>query len=1182
MDFHILGPIEAIDADAPLALGGSKQRALLGMLLLHAGEVVPSDLLIEELWPGERRADALKALQVAVSRLRKALEPARPAGVDSRVLVTRPPGYELRVDPERLDAKRFEALLDEGRGALAAGQAQSARATLGEALSLWRGAPLADLAYESFCQAEVARLEELRTAALEERIAADLALGRHAELVAELRTLVKEEPMRERLHGQLMLGLYRSGRQAEALDAYAEARRTLVEELGIEPSRELRDLHQAILEQSPELDLPARPETAADTAGSVFVGREPQLAELLAGLDEALAGRGRLFLLAGEPGIGKSRLAEQLAAQAKARGAEVLVGRCWEAGGAPAYWPWVQALRTYVRELDADVLRAQLGPGAAELAQLIPELRARLSDLPEPLAFDSETARFRLFDATTEFLRNASLQRPILLLLDDLHAADAPSLLLLQFLVRELGETRVLLVAVYRDVAPIPGQTLMETLAAVIAEPVTRRLTLDGLSAAEVGEYVEATASEIASAELVEALHAETEGNPLFFGEMVRLLRVEGVSAESTTDVRLGIPQSIRDVIARRLSHLSEECNRILVLASVIGREFGLEALARMGGTSEEELLDTLDEAMAARVVSGGLAGTARLRFSHVLIRDTLYEGLTSARRVRLHRLLVDALETLYGDEPGPHLTELAHHSIAGRDLEKGLRYASRAGDRAQALLAYEEAARLYEMALDTLSLARPLNEQARCELLISLGQAKARAGDSLAARRAFFDAASIARRLNAPRELARAAAGYGGRFMWARAGRDDRLRPLLEEGLAALPAEEVELRAMLLSRLAGVLRDEHSRDHRDRLSREAVELARRTGNPTALAHALDGRLAAISAPDTIAECLALVRELREVAERIADPERVANALDHKRTRYVMVGDLREAEAALETEAHLFTELRQPGQQWQVYSARAMFALAAGRLAEAEELISQAFALGEAALPDVAIPVYRLQCHGLRDLQGRLPEVAPAIRDLVTEYPTRPVFRCVLGHVHAKLGHPAEARQAFDYFARDHFAALPFDQEWLYGVSLLAETADLLGDSVSSAVLYRLLVPWAAFSAADHPEGFRGSAARYLGMLATIGKRWDDAELHFEDALAMNASMGARPWLAHTEHDYARMLRARDGQGDRERAQELLNRALETYRALGMDTYAAAAAALAKQVGVNTSGRRRERPVGGL
>ena len=273
-----------------------------------------------------------------------------------------------------------------------------------------------------------------------------------------------------------------------------------------------------------------------------------------------------------------------------------------------------------------------------------------------------------------------------------------------------------------KGIARVKAHGIAEMLADVTREPVTRRLSLGGLSEGETLEYAELTSADIASAEVVAALYEETEGNPLFVGEMLRLLAVEGVRSGSPAEVRLAIPQSVRDVIARRLTHLSGECNRVLVLASVLGREFALEALSRMGGVSEEELLDLLDEAMTARVVSDVGGGAGRLRFAHVLIRDTLYEGLSSARRVRLHRLAVEALEALYGDEPGPHLAELAYHSVAGSDFDKGLLYGRRAGDRSLRLLAYEEAARLFRQTLD---IGGPeLDGEDRCTLLLAAGTA--------------------------------------------------------------------------------------------------------------------------------------------------------------------------------------------------------------------------------------------------------------------------------------------------------------------------------------------------------------------------------------------------------------------------------------------------------------------------
>jgi len=1140
MEFRILGPLEVLAEHGPLPLGGPKQRALLAVLLVEANRVVSSDRLIDALWEEEPPETAAKALQLYVSQLRKLLGRER--------LETRAPGYLVRVGPDELDLARFRRLREEG--------------LLEQALALWRGPPLGDLANVGFARAEVARLEELHLACVEERLDRDLARGRHAELAGELEALVRESPLRERLRGQLMLCLYRSGRQAEALAAYRAAREALVGDLGIEPGRELRELHQAILAQDPGLDLAAVSEPMAEPRRGAFVGRGRELAELVAGLDDAFAGRGRLFLLVGEPGIGKSRLAEELMADARARGARVLVGRCWEAGGAPAYWPWVQSLRAYVRDSATATLRSELGAGAAVLAQILPELREHFPGLPEPPLLDPEVARFHLFDTTTGFLRNASASRPIVLVLDDLHAADAPSLLLLRFLARQLGSARMLLVGAYRDVDPIPGQPLTEMQAELAREPMTRRLWLGGLSEHELAEYVELTASEIVSPELVAALHEETEGNPLFVGEMVRLLSVEGVGSESTAEVRLAIPQTVRDVIARRLTHLSEECNRVLVLASVLGREFALDALARMAGRLENSLLEVLDEAMAARVVSEVPGAPGRLRFSHVLIRDTLYEGLTPAGRVRLHRLAADALEALYGHEPGPHLAELSHHAIAGRDFARGVRFAKRAGDRALSLLAYEEAARLYETALDALDLADLRDEGIRCELLLSLGEAEIRAGNSPTAKKAFRDAAIMARRLSLPRELARAAAGYGGRVVWARAGDDDRLVPLLEEALTALADDDVELRARLLARLAGALRDEHPRARRGALSREAVELARRTGNPAALAYALDGRAAAISAPDTVAECLALSSELRDVAERIGDTEHVLAGYFHRFIAQVTLGDTRRATADLEAMIRIANELRQPAQLWQVRSLQAMMALATGGLAEAEALAAQALALGEHAVAEIAIPVYRLQRYTLFEFHGTLDEVEPVVRNLAAEYPARTVFRCALAHVYAVLGRADDARGEFEKLAQDGFSCLPFDLEWLYGMSLLAETCAALGDTDSADVLHRMLVPFAAFNAADVPEGIRGSVSRYLGILASTTTRWEQAERHFEDALETNARMAARPWVAHTEHDYAHMLLRRDKPGDRARGTALISAALATYRELGMQTWAEKASSL--------------------
>ena len=370
MDFRILGPLEVFAEGQRCDLGGSKPRALVALLLLDANRVVATGRLIEALWEDDPPRAAQKALQIHVSRLRKALGSDR--------IETTAAGYRLRVEDGELDLDRFQRLREDGE--------------LVEALALWRGPPLADFRYDAFAQTEIARLEETRLSCLEDRIETDLAAGRDGDLAAELEALVREHPLRQRLRALLMLALYRAGRDAEALQAYQDTRAVLVEELGIEPSRELRELQQAILNQDPALE-PAR--SVPRSAQSTFVGRTAELELLDGALAHAFAGRGRLVLIAGEPGIGKTRLVDELTLQARARGALVSVGRCWEAGGAPAYWPWLQALRMCIEETGAERVRSQIRSGASDLAQLLPELRVLFDDLPEPAGLDPDAARFR-------------------------------------------------------------------------------------------------------------------------------------------------------------------------------------------------------------------------------------------------------------------------------------------------------------------------------------------------------------------------------------------------------------------------------------------------------------------------------------------------------------------------------------------------------------------------------------------------------------------------------------------------------------------------------------------------------------------------------------------------------------------------------------------------------------------
>jgi DNA-binding SARP family transcriptional activator len=1364
MDFRILGPLDVLDEGRAVTLGGSRQRALLALLLLHPNETLSTDRLIDELWGERPPANAAKTVQMQISRLRKALAGEAAGGTD-RVVVTRGRGYELRVDPDRLDAHRFERLVAEGRRELAAGRPRAAISAFEEALSLWRGAPLAEFAYEPFAQREIARLDDLRAAAREQLIEAKLALGAHAEVVGELEALIGEHPYREHLRAQLMLALYRSDRQADALQAFQNARRTLVEELGIEPGERLRELERAILAQDPALAAPlagddgdgeprgkvpdelptgvvtflltdiegssglweadpdgmaaalelhdeliagtvhahggwllkakgegdstvtafrrasdaaaaaidlqealgvaswpgglevrvrmglhtgeaheragdyfgsalnraarlralarggatvvsqataeivrdrlppeaelvalgrhelrglARPENlfelrpagapAAPPLGPVtveraaeaalesprgaFVGRERELAELAGSLDDAFAGRGRLVLLAGEPGIGKSRLADELMGDARARGARVLVGRCWEAGGAPAYWPWVQALRRYLRETDREALRAQLGEAGADVAAVLPEVRDLLPDLPPPTAVDSEGARFRLLESVASFLGNAASATPLAISLDDLHAGDAPSLLLLRFVAGQLAGAPILIVGCYRDTEV--GPELAEALAELSREPAVLRLALKGLSESDTSRLLELTMGHAPADELAAEVQSGTQGNPLFATEIGRLLGSEGSGA--AIPGKLPIPDGVREAIGQRLQRQSERCRQVLTLASVVGREFDPDLLERVSGLEEDELFAALEEGATARLVGGVPESSGHLRFSHILVRDALYEELPAPRRLRLHRAVAEALEALYARNPEPHLAELAHHYLeAGTALaDKAIEYAQLAGDRAASQHGYEEAARHYASALRVLDTTGSGNADRVCELLLSLGEVQSRAGSGQEAKRALQRAATLAAQAGGSDQLARAALEYGGRFAWTRASADPALVPLLERALAAVGEQDSRTRVMLLARLAAARRDDAGRERRVSLAAQAVAIARRIGDPVTLAAALEGQWIAVEGPEALSrgDGLAQGERLIALGEQIGDKERVFAGHDYRLNCFWMLGDRAGVEVELEALGILADELRQPAQRWHLGAWRTVLALTEGPCERAERLISETMALGQRSASWNALVSERLALFVLRRAQGRLAELEDTIGRSTREYPALLRFRCALAHLYAELRRERDARAVFDSLLSRDLGQEHLDTEWLFSMSLLPDACAFLGDEDAAAKLYSLLLPYEHVYALAAIEAVFGSLARGLGVLATTLSRFDEAERHFEVAIETERRMRARPWLAHAQHDLAAMLLPRGAANDSKRAHALLEEAAAAYRELGMPTWASRATAL--------------------
>jgi tetratricopeptide (TPR) repeat protein len=862
-----------------------------------------------------------------------------------------------------------------------------------------------------------------------------------------------------------------------------------------------------------------------------------------------------LFLLTGEPGIGKTRAAAEFAAVARDRGARVLWGRCWEGTGAPAYWPWVQAIRSLLREENGGTLAELMGHGASDLAQMFPELHDLFPELPPLPSRDAESARFQLFDSATTFLGRAADSQPIVLVLDDIHSADTPSLLFLRFVAAQLAVARIVLVATYRHAELTPEHPLTEVALEIAREPTTQEIRLLGLGEPEIAAFVEESTHVRPEPGLVARLHRDTTGNPLYLEQAVRLNATEGrLDTLSEVDLlHLSVPARISDLIVRRVDHVSERCADALRLASVLGAEFGFEVLRRLGDSNPGELFDVLDEAVDAGLILRMTDPSQTFTFSHDLVRETLYEGITHSERVSLHAKTATVLENTYGEDVDPHLAALAFHffeAAPGGHADRAVEYARLAGARATESLAYEEAARLQAMALSALEMLPAFEESVRVEILLDLGDALTRAAEDARAKDTFLRAAGIARRIGQPTQLARAALGYGGIFVWQRAGADREMVPLLQDALMMLGGGDDQLRVRLLSRLACAIRDTPDREKSDALSAEAVRTARALNDPGTLCYALEGRIAAIMWPENPEERLDLTRELINIAERHQQQERVISGRLFEVVCLCDLGLIPEARHAVESLTREAEHLRQPNQLFVAQIMGTFMDLIEGHFEMAETEILSAIDKGFWARDEYSTT----RCHLflLRREQGRLAEIEEFVRTSVHDYPWYPLHRSALVCLLAELGRHHEAQQVFDELSHDEFALLNRDNEWLLGMSLASEACFLLGDAQAAVSLYDQLLPFAGRHAVGWAEGSVGVVDRYLGLLASMLDRPDDAVEHFEDAIAINHAMGARPWTAHCQHDYGRVLLARDAVGDLERAAELFAASDATAEELGM------------------------------
>ena len=724
--FGLLGRLEVTYDGEPLDLGRPKQRVVLAALLVHANRVVSLDRFAEVLWPAAPAGRSMGSLPVYIANLRRLLEPERPIRTPPGRIVTHPPGYLLRVAPGEYDAADFEALAAQGNRALAEGRPRAARRDLGEALSLWRGRALEEFDFDGM---EADRLESLRVMALEDRIEADLALGAHTAVVGELEALVKEHGLRERLVGLLMVALYRSGRQAEALRAYTAARTYLGEELGLEPGPELRRLESCILAQEPQLDWTPPPEEGpppaitapsgvdiAEPSEDVFVGRADQLAAIEKALARSEDTSGGFVLVAGEPGIGKTRLVQEAVRAAAARGWVGAWGRCEEGDGAPPFWPWIQVIRALLQHPDTDAVRAALRTHGAQLAQLVPEVASVAGELAAPPPLDPARARYRFFEAVGGFIEDLAAQGPLALVLDDLQWADPPSLELTVHLARRTPALNALLIATYRDVDPAPDGRLTETLAALGRLPDRLHVRLGGLNRDEVAQFMALEAGGEAPAGVVDVVWARAAGNPFFVGELTRLLVAE--KRLTVEAAGAAVPWAVRQVVERRLARLPDETRRLLTVAAVAGVDFDLRVVAAAAGLELDPALDLIDLAVAAGVVAEQPAAAERFVFSHALVQETVYLDASGLRRARLHGRVAEALERVGGDQASA--TDMARHLYEAVPItgpEQAVAAAVRASTAAQGALAYEVAEGHLRRALELVATMAPGRERDSREL---------------------------------------------------------------------------------------------------------------------------------------------------------------------------------------------------------------------------------------------------------------------------------------------------------------------------------------------------------------------------------------------------------------------------------------------------------------------------------
>jgi hypothetical protein len=877
----------------------------------------------------------------------------------------------------------------------------------------------------------------------------------------------------------------------------------------------------------------------------------------------------QVVLLSGEPGIGKTRLASFAAHRAHAEGFAVCWGSCSEELAVP-YEPWIEVCSQIVEHAPQELLERHCKRHGGELSRFVRTLGERVEELPSPQTSDPETERYLLFSAVAGLLEQVAQSLPVCVVLDDLHWADGQTVALLKHVVRTTEQQPLQVIATYRDSDLGKDHPLGAVLADLRSVEGVQRIALHGLGSDEVAQIMATAAGHELDEDILQLAHeiaTETDGNPFFVGEILRGLWESGAlifdedSGHWSVDRSgaIALPESVREVIERRVERLGKEALELLRLAAVIGRVFDVELLESMLEIDESQLLDQLEAAVSASLLAESDERVGQFRFAHALINQTLYEGLGATRRARLHQRVAQALEGLYGEDPGDRLSELALHwrmAAVSVDKAKAADYAVRAGRRALESLAPAEAVKLFS---DAAELIGDVDGTERCEALIGLGEAQLQTGDG-AYRETLLDAARIASTMADAELAARAAlANNRGNGVSSAFGEIDTERvAAIERAIELDDPPNRARRARLLAIKALELEWDPDVRVRRSLAEEAISLARATEEKRTLAEVLRNVVEAIRAPDTLAWRLRLAEALVDCAAEVGDPALGISAHTSLFNTSVEQGDLKRAKLALERATLIAHELDQPTLNWFSLFNTAGWELLHGDLVSSERLFETGLQIGqEAGQPD-AVFVYAAALQQARIFQGRGQEIVAMMEQSVSAYPAITAWRAGLASMLAYLDRGAEAAKILEQAATDRFEHVASNSATLTALALYADTAALTGSSGPASILYELIEPWSDQIVWNGVIGY-GHARMWLGLLAACTGEHERTDEHLAFACEFQETHGLLLWAARAHLGWAQAFAER---GDAARAREQAARALELSREHGYGAFEARSAAL--------------------